>query len=1013
MAKQDEKALSHGRDSPLGWLGHRIVKHPWHALGLWIAIVLICLLPASEVGSVISSSFSNPLPSTDQSVVAQNEFAKEFPGHQGSPSSAIILVEGSNIAGPVGKNLTLQLSQSLALDRKLHNVSSIDSLYSTYGAYLGGEVALAWRFLAPSLTSSPSLPSTINQTSGLLWGTVAVYVGNWNFAVAGLPSGAPPASADWPAYRATQSQLAANPLGLAVLSDFYNGTGQAAPGFNASIHGGCLSAMNVSSCAGDALLANVAPVLPSLFPTSAAVAPAALVLSHLDLSNWSNAWAQQPIVVDLVGGQVGVAPSWLLTAWRAFPGVTPPSTAQVSSWVALQVQADPLGRLPLPIPGQMFKAFVNPSGTATFLSVSFNVDDTYTANGSIVTYADVDEIKSVATQHFQGTGFTPYVTGSAPLDQATNDLATSTLSLLLVLTVVVLLVIMLLYFRSPSAPLLAFGMIGIALVASLAGIFAVGKLVTTFNSEIESIILVFLMSIGTDYSVFLLARYREELVRGKDPEEAVYLMVRWAGQSISTSGLAVIVVAIALTLSNISFLEQLGLCLLIAVAFALVVNLTVLPAIVRLVGPKIFWPNSGTRFKRYAERRERSIRTHKDYIARAGRSATRSPKTVIALILLLSIPVVVVALQVPVSYDITNIGLPASNPAQAGFVQFTNDFGEGATSPSFVLVTFTAPVLTGGVPDNQTVLEVAGLVSVMNGTPGVAAVSTFVGSGGAPASALMNYSVEPVAVRIGLEATVGQYVSQDGKTVLFNVQTTASGYSASAIDVLNAVRSNVQTYASGHPGIAKVYYGGAAPTTEDIRTLVNTATEEMLIGAAVGLMVLMFVMLESIFVPLLAMGVIGLSILWSWAGTYFVVGFLENEALIFLLPLILLIMIMGLGMDYNVLLLTRVKEERILGNRGSRAIRSAVTHAGGVIVAAAVILGGAFLLLGLTSPLGLLAAIGLGIGFAVLLQAFVVQLYFTPAVLTLGKDWIWKGWSREPNSKKTAPRPKPEEKKAP
>jgi RND superfamily putative drug exporter len=147
-------------------------------------------------------------------------------------------------------------------------------------------------------------------------------------------------------------------------------------------------------------------------------------------------------------------------------------------------------------------------------------------------------------------------------------------------------------------------------------------------------------------------------------------------------------------------------------------------------------------------------------------------------------------------------------------------------------------------------------------------------------------------------------------------------------------------------------------------------------------------------VPILALAVIGLSILWSWAATYFVVGILEGEALIFLLPMILLILVLGLGMDYNVLLLTRVKEERTRGNRGTEAIRDAVTYAGGVITAAAVILGGAFLLLGLTSPLGIIAAVGLGIGSAVLLQAFVVQLFFTPAVLTLGKDRIWKGWQR-------------------
>ena len=156
---------------------------------------------------------------------------------------------------------------------------------------------------------------------------------------------------------------------------------------------------------------------------------------------------------------------------------------------------------------------------------------------------------------------------------------------------------------------------------------------------------------------------------------------------------------------------------------------------------------------------------------------------------------------------------------------------------------------------------------------------------------------------------------------------------------------------------------------------------------------------------MLALGAIGLSILWGWASTYFVVGIVEHEALIFLLPLIILILVLGLGMDYNVLLLTRVREERARGRGSIEAIQQAVTHAGGVIAAAAVILGGAFLLLGLTSPLGMLAGVGLGIGIAVLLQAFVVQTYLTPAVLALGKDRIWKGWRRAPRAPNDEPDP--------
>ena len=986
------------RGSPLGWLGHRIARHPWYFLILWTAILLACILPAASAGSVINSTFSNPLPSSDESVQAQNAFSTEFPHTQPAPSSAVVLLETPDILGPVGKNVTLALTAALSQDDHLRNVSSVESLYSAYSAFLAGQVELGWEFLGPALSATPSLPVTVNQTAVEVWSPLATYLDNWEAIVANQTPGTPASAADWPAFNETHAEFASNSTESQVLADFYNEDSDSAIGFNASVFGGCLTSQSATSCANEAARSTLPGALSTLFPAPGALVRAQLVLDDLDLANWSQPQALQAVGSTLLGTEVGISPAWLLTIWQAFPSGAAPSSAAVEAWVQSQVQQDPVSELPLPIPSEIRTSFVSPSGSATIIVISFSAPDTYLVNGSSVTYDDVSEIDHVMAQVLGSSAayaqVAAYETGAAPLDSATSYLATSAIGLLLALTIVVLLVIMLIYFRTPSAPLLAFGMIGIALVASFALIFVVGTLVTKFNSEIESIVLVFLMSVGTDYSVFLLARYREELVRGTPPTKAVETSVRWAGQSITTSGLAVMVVAAALTLSGISFLTQLGLCLLIAVGSALLVNLTVLPSILVLVGPRIFWPNSGKRFARYAERRTKNIETHRDLIDRAGRIATRRPLAVIVLILLLSVPVVVVALGVPVSYDITNIGLPASNSAQIGYVHLQDDFGANYATTSFALVTFSAPIVSGGVPDAQDLREVAGLAGTMNSTPGVGSVSTLVGSGGAPLGAWLNYSTLLPAQRVALNQSLDAYVGVDGTTVLFNIQTNSSGYSASAIAVIDDLQQRVNAYDSSHPGVAQVNLGGAAPTTQDIRSLVNRATEEMLIGAVLGLLVLMLVILGSAFVPILALGVIGLSILWSWAATYFVVGIVENEALIFLLPLILLVLVLGLGMDYNVLLLTRVKEERTLGNRGVDAIRDAVTHAGGVITAAAVILGGAFLLLGFTSPLGLLAAIGLGIGFAVLLQAFVVQLFFTPAVLTMGKDWIWRGLRR-------------------
>jgi RND superfamily putative drug exporter len=369
-----------------------------------------------------------------------------------------------------------------------------------------------------------------------------------------------------------------------------------------------------------------------------------------------------------------------------------------------------------------------------------------------------------------------------------------------------------------------------------------------------------------------------------------------------------------------------------------------------------------------------------------------------AVIVLLSVPVIFLALQVPVSYDITNIGLPASNPAQAGFTSLNNEFGPAYDSPTYMLATFDSPLIVHNQTNATEFTDLGGLGSALASTPGVATVSTLVGGSGVPLSLWLNYTTSLPAERAMLAGALAQYVGVDGRTVLFQFTTNQSGYSQGAVSILAAIGDRVGSFQSTHPDLAQVEYGGAAPTTRDLESLVNNADEGMVIGAAIGLFLVLFLILGSAFVPALALGAIGLSIVWGWVGTYAVVGLVEHESIIFLLPLILLILVLGLGMDYNVLLLTRVREERTRGGGSVEAIQSAVTHAGGVIAAAAVILGGAFLLLGLTSPLGLLAGIGLGIGICVLLQAFVIQMYLTPAVLTVGKDWIWGHGRRPPPS---------------
>jgi hypothetical protein len=206
-----------------------------------VAIVAVCILPAANVGSAITGTFGNPLPSSDQSVLAQNAYNAEFPNATSAPSSAIVLLESSNMVGPVGKNATIAITQSLAQDRNLKEVSSVASLYTAYSDYLAGEVELGWSFLGPALNGTSSLPAAVNQTAFLLWAPTAAYMENWERDVVNLSSTAPTWQADAPAYAQTLTMYPAGSLQVQVLAAFYNGSGSSGVGFNQSISEGCLT----------------------------------------------------------------------------------------------------------------------------------------------------------------------------------------------------------------------------------------------------------------------------------------------------------------------------------------------------------------------------------------------------------------------------------------------------------------------------------------------------------------------------------------------------------------------------------------------------------------------------------------------------------------------------------------------------------------------------------------------------------------------------------------------------
>lgn len=973
-------------------LGRAIVRHPWYPIIFWILLLVVAVPAILHVDSVTTNS-ATTLPSSAPSVVAQNKISQLFPG-QAAGSNTFVLLTGPGVGTPSGQPTVLAVAHAIAIAPRLQDLSSVSSLYSAYQEYLAGETQLALGFLHGALTSSPALPTAVNQSADLVWAPSALYVTVW-LSIYEANTSAPIPEVNWEAFVQSWNALGAPPA-QTVLSDFYNGTSSVV-GFNETSMT-CLGSSPVATlvgCAQGVNRAAVSAAIPQLIPGAANESLPLYALANLGIENYSSEPAVHNATVGYLGLEAGIPPIWLGLVWSEFPNGTGSGPA-ISTWTGTIANGSP-ALYPLPVPPSLTSAFVSPNGNATLIVVGFTVSDGYTApNGSTPVFDDLAQINAIVRPVLQQVNpsgsIAYYQTGPSYLDDNENHLLSSNLVIILPLTVSVLILITILYFRAPGTPLVTFTSIGIALGLGLALVYLVGKYITQFDVTSITLVDTFVLGVGTDYSVFLVARYREELVHGADPRDAVVTTVTWAGESIATSGATVIVATAAMAFSGIALLSQWGIALSMAVLVTLLLALTVTPALLVLIGPRLFWPYTGPRFARQAERSRTASDAGRTYFAQAGRIATNRPRSVIAVILLVSIPLVIVALNVPLSYNFY-AQLPNDQPAAQGLAHLEQQFGPGYVFPTIILVTFAQPLVIGNSTNATEFTDVNAIEQLMNHTAGITSAQSLTGIGGAPLAMWVNYSTLPPAQRINLRGTLSEYIGSDNRTVWFTVTPASDGLSNAAVSSLNAIEGQMGVFEQQHPEVQAVYYGGGSSTIKDLAVQTAAATERMIIAATIGLFLVLFLVLASLAIPPIALASIGLSISWSYAITYLLLGKLQGVPIFFFVPTILFVLILGLGMDYNVFILTRVREERGKFYGTPRPIVRAVTYTGGVITAAAVILASAFLVLG-TSTFTLLEAIGLAVGLAVILDAMVVRTYLVPAILALGKGGIWWGPTR-------------------
>ena len=973
-------------------LGRTVVRHPWYFVILWVALLVLTVPFLPLLGSVTTNS-TTTLNANAPSQLASAKFAELFPNSTGG-SSSTLLFYGTNLTDPVAQGAILNVTRALDADRSLAAVQSVESVYTQYAAYLAGQVQLTGGLVASATAPPTDLPLAVNASAALLWGVPADYLVAW----VNLSEHSPPPASSWnyPAYEAVAADLNNSSAGLAVLQAFYSGYGSSLAGFNGTAD--CAAAANVTACTVAAARANLAPLIPTLVPNAANRTVPYTVLATLDVGNFTSWPSLRSAASIVLGPSVGLPAAWVDRVWTDF-GAREVSGPTADAWANGTVANSTLWTEPLPVPYGLSSPFVNAPGTAQIIQVSFSIaDDAKNGSGTDVVYADLPRIDQVASATLAASdpsaSITYIQTGAAPLDQLSTSAVNASLALVLPLTVGLLLGIAMIYFRSPITPLATFAGLAIALLLGLGGTVLIGTFVTKVDTTSLTLVEVFVLGVGTDYSIFLAARYREELVQGRSSDDAIVAAVSWAGQSVATSGSTAIIATLALALSGIALLSQWGMVLSLAVFITLLLSLTLLPALLKLIGPRIFWPNTGARFQRQAAALTTRQAAGRTYFYRVGAVTRRHPVAIVGTILVISIPLVAIALTVPLAYDYYG-QLPSGHPATEGLADLQDQFGPGFATPSFALVSFASPLVVANVTNATEFTDLATLTTLAETTGGIASVTSPIGPNGAPLSAWLAFQTLPVAERTNLAGVLSGFVGTDGRTVVLDLQPSDSGLSLGAVHAVKGVESSFNAFAASHAEVQSIAYGGGAPVISDLAEETATATDYMILAVTVGLLVVLLVVLRSWIIAGMAIITIGLSISWAWALSYLVFQQLFGFPLFFFVRTILFILILGLGIDYNIFLLTRVREERVHGRTSGDAATEAVGKTGGIITAAAVILASAFGAL-MVGQFTLIRAIGFSVAVAVVLDAMVVRTYLVPAALQLMGDRVWSLSGRRP-----------------
>ena len=548
----------------------------------------------------------------------------------------------------------------------------------------------------------------------------------------------------------------------------------------------------------------------------------------------------------------------------------------------------------------------------------------------------VNKLNSVAGSG--DPGLHAYVTGPAASAADSVKIFKGIDSTLLYATLGVVIVLLLLTYRSPILWLLPIISAGVALTTAEAFIYLlIQHAGLVVNGQSAGILVVLVLGASTDYALLLVARYREELRRHEDRHEAMAIAMRRAGPAIIASGLTVVAGMLCLLAADSADISGLGPVAAIGIAVGLLAMITLLPALLVITGRWVFWP--------YKPRYGSPDPTSRGPWARIGQRIAGRPRSIwiLTAVILAVFSLGLIGFRFGTLTQAQSYrGTPS---AVAGEKVLAAHFPAGSGQPVQVIGKATAA---------------APLRAALASTKGIDTVS-------------------PPVVRDGLVLVQGTLAVPPD--------------SQAAYATVNRVRDAVHAV----PG-ADAKVGGATAINLDVENYAIRDRNVIIPLVLVVVLIILALLLRAVVAPLLLIGTVILSYFGSLgiSAVFFkyVFGFAGADNS---MPLFAFVFLVALGIDYNIFLMTRVREETIKSGT-HRGMLAGLAATGGVITSAGLILAGTFATLG-TLPLVILTEIGFTVALGVLLDTLIVRsVLVTALTLDVGRHIWWP-------SKLARPRP--------